>query len=156
VLCLLASYVLPFIQSLYRLGALLGSSANQPTNQPINNFFSCFVLYLRQSRSLLPTFVFGPFPSHSVMVKSKIYENVTDTATNETVVQEDVVWTKEHRSLTLSGGWLKLQLLLRALVVLRLLSVGRGTRDVIDTICRIRDVLALFVAVFFLIIYVRR
>jgi hypothetical protein len=90
------------------------------------------------------------------MVKSKIYENVTDTATNETVVQEDVVWTKEHRSLTLSGGWLKLQLLLRALVVLRLLSVGRGTRDVIDTICRIRDVLALFVAVFFLIIYVRR
>ena len=40
------------------------------------------------------------------------------------------------------------------MVVLRLLSVAQGTRDVIDTIFRIRDVLTLFVAVFFLIIYV--
>ena len=49
---------------------------------------------------------------------------------------------------------LKAAVLLRAFVMLRLLTVPRSTRSVVETVYRIRDVLFLFVCVFFLIIYV--
>jgi len=48
----------------------------------------------------------------------------------------------------------QVKIFFRALMMFRLLTVPRATRDVVETVFRIRDVLSLFVFVFVLIIYV--
>ena len=80
---------------------------------------------------LLPTFKFGAFPSRVTHATHRHYENVTDPLDPNVTIYDMPMddETTAHRSVTLGGGWLKLQIALRSICVLRLLSIGRGTRE---------------------------